>query len=364
MPTTVTSPRVKVAAFLFIILMLGLALVAVDALLAALNPTGVNEADAKLGWRLKKNVAYHREKTALTGRRFDVTFTTDANGMRTFGANPDAPEKILILGDSYTGEPYASDDRMWYAEFVRRLAELTHRPQSDFFVAAGASGGYGTLQSLMRAKEIKSFFKPTLLIHQFCDNDFLNNSFDLEKKSVVLNQWTLRPYLAADRETVVFHEGVLPSLYRFMLYRSSLFGVFDRALQVSLSSRYGGFLMIPREDKEAYVKNVRALTYDDNAIDLTRFLLTKIRRSFQDIPAIMVDCPIESSSTNQIWIDAARSAGFTPIAAPSDALVAAKLRGEADLFGADGAHLSDTGNALMGRLLADEVAPLGLVDSR
>lgn len=364
MSASAPSPRVKIAAFFFVIVMLGLALVAIDAILAAFNPTGVNEGDARLGWRLKKNVVYHREKTAFSGRKFDVTFTTDANGMRTFGKDPNAPVRILVLGDSYTGEPYASDDQMWYADFVRRLAELTHRPQSDFFVAAGASGGYGTLQSLMRAEEIKAHFKPTLLIHQFCDNDFLNNSFELEQKSVVLNQWMMRPYLAPDRETVVFHEGLLPRLYRYMLYRSALFGVFDRALQVSLSSRYGGFLMIPKDDKDAYAKNVRAMTYDEKAIDLTRFLLTKIRHNFDGVPAIMVDCPIESSETNQVWIDAARSAGFTPIAAPSDVLVAAKLRGEADLFGADGAHLSDTGNALMGRVLADSVAPLGLVESK
>jgi hypothetical protein len=364
MTTTDTSPRVKFAAFLFVVAMLGLGLFAVDRILAAVNPTGVNEADARLGWRLKKNVVYHREKTALTGRRFDVTFTTDANGMRVFGSNPDAPVKILILGDSYTGEPYASDDRMWYAEFVRRLAELTHRPQSDFFVAAGASGGYGTLQSLMRAQEIKAFYRPTLLLHQFCDNDFLNNSFELEQNSVVLNQWMLRPYLAADRETVLFHSGLLPSLYRYMLYRSALFGVFDRALQVSLSNRYGGFLMIPKEEGDAYAKKMRALTYDDGAVDLTRFLLTKIRETFADVPAIMVDCPIESTATNRIWVEAARGAGFTPIPEPSDTLVAAKLRGEADLFGTDGAHLSDTGNAVMGRVLAEAIAPMGLIGSR
>lgn len=364
MTTTDTSPRVKIAAFLFVLVMLGLGLFAVDRILAAFNPTGVNEADARLGWRLKKNVVYHREKTALTGRRFDVTFTTDANGMRVFGSNPDAPVKILILGDSYTGEPYASDDQMWYAEFVRRLAELTHRPQSDFFVAAGASGGYGTLQSLMRAQEIKAFYRPTLLLHQFCDNDFLNNSFELEQKSVVLNQWMLRPYLAADRETVLFHTGLLPSLYRYLLYRSALFGVFDRALQVSLSNRYGGFLMIPKEEGDAYAKTMRALTYDDGAVDLTRFLLTKIRQTFPDVPAIMVDCPIESTASNRIWVEAARSAGFTPVAEPSDALVAAKLHGEADLFGADGAHLSDTGNAVMGRVLAEAIAPMGLIGSR
>jgi hypothetical protein len=364
MSTNAPSPRVKVAAFLFVILTIALGLVVFDAVLAAFNPTGVNEGDDRLGWRLKKNVVYRRQKTALNGRKFDVTFTTDQNGVRTFGSNPDAPVKILILGDSYTGEPYASDEQMWYAEFVRRLAELTHRPQSDFHVVAAASGGYGTLQTMLRAEEVKDFYKPTLLVHQFCDNDFLNNSFDLEQKSVVLNQWMLRPYLASDRKTVVFHTGLLPSLYRYMLYRSALFGVFDRALQVSLSNRYGGFLMIPKEEPGAYAKTVRAITYDDKAVDLTRFLLRKIRDDFAGVPAIMVDCPIESTATNQVWVDAARAAGFTPIIAPSDALVEAKRRGEVDLFATDGAHLSDVGNAMMGRLLAEAVAPLGLVDNK
>lgn len=358
------SPGVKIAAFIFSAALFGAAVVGLDVAISRLSPTGVNELDPKLGWRLKKNLVYHREKTALSGRKFDVTLTTDAHGARTFGANRDAPVKILVLGDSYTGEPYASDDQMWYAAFVRRLAALTNRPQEDFYVVAAASGGYGTLQSLMLAEEVKAFYTPTLLVHQFCDNDFANNSFELEHKSVVLNQWMLRPYLARDRQTVIFHEGTLARLYRSMLFRSSLFGLFDRALQVSLSNHYGGYLMISQKDKDAYLKEVRATTYDPEAIDLTRFLLAKIRKDFDAIPAVLVDCPIEQSSFNRIWVDAAKDAGFTPITAPSDYLVEAKMRGESDLFGADGAHLSERGNEVMGRILAEQVKELGVMGGK
>ncbi len=364
MQKTSISPGVKIAAFAFSVALFCAAVVGLDTAIARLSPTGVNELDAKLGWRLKKNVAYHRGKTALSGRKFDVTLTTDAFGTRTYGTNRDAPVKVLVLGDSYTGEPYASDDDMWYAAFVRHLAALTNRSPEDFYVVAAASGGYGTLQSLMLAEEVKEFYAPTLLVHQFCDNDFANNSFELEQKSVVLNQWMLRPYLAKDRQRVIFHEGTLARLYRSMLFRSSLFGFFDRALQVSLSNHYGGYLMISQKDKDAYLKEVRATTYDPEAIDLTRFLLTKIRKDFDKIPALLVDCPIEQSSFNRIWVDAAKDAGFIPIAAPSDYLVEAKVRGESDLFGADGAHLSERGNEVMGRILAEQVKALGVIGDK
>ncbi len=358
------SKGVKIAAFAFSLALFAAAVAGLDVAISRLSPTGVNQLDPKLGWRLKKNVVYHREKTALNGRRFDVTLTTDQYGTRTFGTKRDAPVRVLVLGDSYTGEPYASDDQMWYAAFIRRLAALTNRPLDDFYVVAAASGGYGTLQSLMLAEEIKRSYAPTLLLHQFCDNDFSNNSFEQERKSVVLNQWMLRPYLGKDRETVVFHEGALARLYRTMLFRSSLFGLFDRALQVSLSNHYGGYLMISQKDKDAYLKEVRATTYDPEAIELTEFLLAKIRKNFAEVPALLVDCPIEHSSFNPIWVEAAKQAGFVPIVAPSDYLVEAKARGESDLFGADGAHLSDRGNEVMGNILADSVKELGVIDRR
>ncbi len=359
------APRsVKIAAFLFSAALFVGAAATLDATIARLAPTGVNESDPKLGWRLKKNVRYSREKTTFAGRKYQVTLTTDEHGTRTYGVNRDAPVKILVLGDSFTGEPYASDNQMWYAAFVRELAALTGRPPDDFYVVAAASGGYGTLQSLLIAQEVKAFYQPTLLIHQFCDNDFSNNSFEMEQKSVVLNQWMQRPYLARDRQTIVWHEGTLARLYRTMLYRSALFGVFDRALQVALSNHYGGYLMISQNDKKAYLKEIRNVTYDPDAIDLTRFLLGKLRKTFESVPAVLVDCPIEPTSSNRIWVDAAKDAGFTPATTPSDRLLEAKGRGELDLFATDGAHLSETGNELMGQLLAKEVQSLSLVDRR
>jgi hypothetical protein len=363
MQKTGASRSVKIAAFLFSAALFIGAAVALDMMIARLAPTGVNEADPKLGWRMKKNITYTREKATFAGRKYQVTLATDEHGTRTYGANRNAPVKILVFGDSFTGEPYASNDQMWYAALVRQLAVLTGRPSDDFYVVAAGSGGYGTLQNLLLAEEVKTFYQPTILIHQFCDNDFSNNSFEMEQKSVVLNQWMQRPYLARDRETIIWHEGALARLYRAMLFRSALFGVFDRALQVSLSNHYGGYLMISNRDGDAYLKALRAATYDPEAIDLTGFLLGKLRQAFDSVPAVLVDCPIEPTSSNRIWVDIARRAGFTPATTPSDMLLEAKRRGELDLFATDGAHLSETGNELMGALLAKEILSLGIISN-
>jgi hypothetical protein len=48
----------------------------------------------------------------------------------------------------------------------------------------------------------------------------------------------------------------------------------------------------------------------------------------------------------------AEEAGFTPITLPSDVILAAKARGEKDIFRVDGAHFSEKGNRLYGTALA------------
>ena len=82
---------------------------------------------------------FHRQfvQTTLGGRKYLVSYATNGSGLRIFGTNDRAPVRILVLGDSFTAEQYASNDRMWYAKMTERLAERTHRPLRDFYVLAG-----------------------------------------------------------------------------------------------------------------------------------------------------------------------------------------------------------------------------------
>ena len=58
--------------------------------------------------------------------------------------NDHAPIRILVLGESFTAEPFASDDRMWHSKMAEQLSVLAERPLDDYHVIAGGAGGYGT----------------------------------------------------------------------------------------------------------------------------------------------------------------------------------------------------------------------------
>ena len=60
-------------------------------------------------------------------------------------------------------------------------------------------GGYGTLQQYLLIKKYFDEIKPTIIIHQFCENDFENNTKQIEKNSILYSQYYFRPYLINDK---------------------------------------------------------------------------------------------------------------------------------------------------------------------
>ena len=50
---------------------------------------------------------------------------------------------------------------------------------------SGGGGGYGTLQQYLLIKKNLDKIKPDIFIHQFCENDFENNSKVIEKNSLI-----------------------------------------------------------------------------------------------------------------------------------------------------------------------------------
>ena len=47
-------------------------------------------------------------------------------------------------------------------------------------VFAYGAGGYGTLQEYLILDEVVDHIRPTMLLWQFCSNDFINNDHALE----------------------------------------------------------------------------------------------------------------------------------------------------------------------------------------
>jgi len=70
------------------------------------------------------------------GNRYKVDFDTNQFGFREWG-DLSAPSRILIVGDSFTGDPLTSDDKAYFGVIKEELG---------IAVFAIGGGGYGTLQ--------------------------------------------------------------------------------------------------------------------------------------------------------------------------------------------------------------------------
>lgn len=298
--------------------------------------------DEKLGWRLKKGFSHAYSRRDASGDAYVAAFQTDSNGLRVHGTDAADAVKVLVVGDSYTAHPFAGNAQMWYAVMADGLAKRLGRP---VLVAAAGGGGYGTYQELLLAREASTFFRPDLVILQFCLNDFGNNHKAWEAQSIVRSQYLRRPYLAADGGAE-FHDGLLARIYRSPVPgESKLFTTLDAAAQLVQYKLYGGYF--PPSVAEAEGR------YEAESIELTGRLLADLRRVFERVPYLVVNCSASEEGPNRKWQDLARTAGMVPVTAPLEAIDQAKKAGKV-VFAADGAHFSPLGNSIYGNAL---VAP-------
>ena len=186
----------------------------------------------ELGWQLRPNLQRNFVQHDLNGNEYSVDFSTNSDGVRTFGSNTNAPNRILVLGDSFTGEPTASNNKMWFAEMARTLAKQSNTSLDQFYVWAAGAGGYGTYQNFLLLKRILATIKPTLVVLQFCANDFSNNHFEWESLGIVRNQSMRRPYAnASDLNTPFYDQSFLAKLFRSFLGESKVFNTIDGLVQ-------------------------------------------------------------------------------------------------------------------------------------
>ena len=327
------------------------ALVAFEIGMAILRP-GPVQGDALLGWKLKQNFQRDFAQRTLGGENYSALFRTNEQGVRVFGTNEKAPIRILVLGDSFVADPYASDTNMWYAKMTERLAERMHRPVTDFYVMAGGGGGWGTYQELLLSKSLARAARPNLFVLQFSSNDFQNNSYEWEKESVVRGQYMRRPFASLDTETPKYAPGIAGAIYRSFIGDMRVFSRIDGMIGTIQAKRYGG-------STRPLPPNVQA-AYERRALALTKDLLSRLRKEYSGIPAVMVNDGVDQPGPNKSWKVIAREAGFIPLSRPAAFLYALKPDERKRLFYADGSHLANEGNRQFGIIAADEIASLKL----
>jgi hypothetical protein len=175
--------------------------------------------DEKIGWRSTEYFVYDATEKDAAGNAYPVRFESGTYGFRVFGDLHTDKPKLLFMGDSFTQAKHVSNEKVFYS-VVKAMVPVE--------VFAYGASGYGTLQEYMILDEYIDMIKPSILVWQYCGNDFINNSYELEKRSYDNNNGLRRPYLTKE-------DGIVYRIPKGIPFLQEIANHYSRFLYIILS---------------------------------------------------------------------------------------------------------------------------------
>ncbi|MEW5847200.1 MAG: hypothetical protein AB2A00_00250 [Myxococcota bacterium] len=126
--------------------------------------------DARAGWVQKPNI----DVTTATEHGWEVHFQTNADGLTPPTATREKPAgalRVMLFGDSAVVGRSVPQDQTVHAHLERILRGAGLNVD---VVNAGVQG-YATDQALVRMEQLVPLYKPDIILHGVCDNDFGGN---------------------------------------------------------------------------------------------------------------------------------------------------------------------------------------------
>jgi lysophospholipase L1-like esterase len=299
--------------------------------------------DDQIGWIPKENFHRSFKQKDLDGKEYDVQFFTYTDGFRAYGDIDSNKVKILIVGDSFTGDPYTGNDDAYFSVMKKTLRSKFDKEIELFVIGAS---GYGTLQEFLIIERYAKRINPDILVLQFCSNDFGNNSIEIENNQIVKNQSYFRPYFVNDN--IVFNDNFMAKLYRFIYFHSRIIRRLDIIKQRILYYIYDGYGPEVSQEEGNRLKK--------ESISTTKIIMSKFSTiGLIDTKFITFNCDTEDDEATRIWKDIALNSGFLVLETPSRAFEAAE-KNNRTVRHADGGHLNILGNKITGEELAAQLA--------
>jgi len=304
------------------------------------------ETNLELGWITKKNFKHVYHQSDFYNNSYKADYKTDNNGAR-FSTNSNsslAKMKFLVIGDSFTIDPYVGNDEMWFSIMAKKYT-MAKKHTKYYDVRAFGGGGYGTLQQYLLLKKKKyelRFYKPNILIMQFCSNDFSNNSLDIELSNFNLSQYMRRPYLINDE--IYYHKNFFTPLFTDMPFFNSsrifakLVFIYEFTVKKYFPSNHD------KIDNKIFIEAKRT----------TFKILKDIRNLYPNTPAFIFSCSNKNSKLNTNWQEMAKKANFIVLNESSNFIDQGRKKNK-KFFYKDGGHLNKLGNSNLGELIFEEI---------
>lgn len=313
--------------------------------LASIGRQRVYRSDALLGWSPREGISYKKQLVTSLGRPYLAEYSTNQYGMRYATSSLDSTlddQKVLVLGDSCTGDLTSSDNQTWFAV----LHDQT--PGTDFFVYG--IGGSGTYQQYLAYQRISNLFTPDVLIIQHASNDPVNDSYVSSFSSYTWNQDLRRPYLVNGKR--VFRSDLLSNVYKFIYNNSLLYQRLDVNLQAQMyHSRLasGDLPSASAQDIADWEKNYK--------------LLVETARSGGVEKVASVSCSLyeEDPVAYEAWLRISGKLNVPVFSSLAESVKEASLKGE-DVYFQDGGHFNSLGGPIAGMKLSVEMRESGFWD--
>lgn len=240
-----------------------------------------------------------------------------------------------MIGDSFTEGLNLPSEQMYFAQIPRS-------PEKKLVAYGGL--GYGTLQELLVLKNYLSQQRPSQILLQLCSNDFINNSFELEKESVLQRAPAPRPYWEKG-EIVYRMPRAFAGLWKFAIGYSRVANRYSQRWDQYLAeqARDGKVPTVEREIRG------RGWEFDPflRAEKITEDLLTQFvsASAGSSLYLLLVD---DFEPYTKGFRDIAKKLGVPILVAPKHVQFPAEAMHE------DGAHYSALGNELLGKVVAEK----------
>jgi lysophospholipase L1-like esterase len=305
---------------------------------------GAISLDPRLGWRATPNYKLDlAESTAKDHRIYQVHRSQSAQGFRTYGNVATRKAKLLVIGDSVTQATAVSDDKTYHSLLGTTLGVE---------VFAYGAGGYGTLQEYLILDEVYDAIKPTMILWQFCGNDFINNDHALEVESVINNNGWIRPYFEDGQVVLRSPKPAGLQAREWVQHHSRfLYFVMTRLDRLRVRSAHETVEFAIEREGFNHPEFVRSVTVTDT-------LMGRVRARVGQTPMYAFNCTTDEPYTTAFETIARHyNIHFwrTVAAAVHDAV----NKGE-DVFASDGDHWNEYGHSLIAAVLLQQLKPAAL----